>query len=117
MTLPLSTNHRLVLKALADISGIDVVLFCNILDRLDKIGIDKTFNEFTNVGVPNDVCAVLKDLFSRPNHGQMHLFENIFSGAMAFKVCRSTNFSHEEGKQGLLELISITDFYQKTKVK
>ncbi len=109
-------NHRLVLKALADISGIDVVLFCNILDRLDKIGIDKTFNEFTNVGVPNDVCAVLKDLFSRPNHGQMHLFENIFSGAMAFEST-STNFSHEEGKQGLLELISITDFLSEDKGK
>ncbi len=98
-------NHRAILKALADIAQMDVVKFCNTLDKADKITLNGVFEEYNKEGMPIDVQEILQSVFSHVNPHQINGFENIFHGALVFKDGRS--FIHKEGHQAILDSMKI----------
>lgn len=71
-------NNRGLLNDIANLCGLkdDFTKFYILVDKIDKIGLDKFFEEINNLNIKKDKLEILKDIYN--NNSNLEYLEDIF---------------------------------------
>lgn len=94
-------NHRAILKGLVSLinQATQENEFCTVLDKLDKLGQERVWEELINKGFPSKSLDQLKFIFDLPATNQAKL-----------EVLKSRLSQSKEGLQGLQEIQQILQY-------